>query len=403
MKIINLPQPFKDALPILEKLRDAGFEAYFVGGSVRDTLLNLPIHDVDIATSAYPEEIKNLFSKTVDTGIEHGTVMVLDHGTGYEITTFRTESTYQDYRRPDKVQFVRSLDEDLKRRDLTINALALKTNGEIIDLFGGLKDLDKHLLRAVGVANERFHEDALRMMRTVRFASQLDFKIDNETLTAISQNAALLSKISVERIRVEWIKLLIGKNPRAGLEDFLKTKLYMYCPLFELKEAGLEKIKTIPNLKLDNEEQCWTLIATCFELTAEEAGQLVHAWKCSKELKMNVTKAKKAVEAMLANELTPYIQYLTGRDMLEVACRVVQLINITDYTSMSVMLAYEGLPIKSRKDLVVDGNVLRQFLNIEPGPQLGKMLIQLELAVVNRKVRNEKLALLEYAQKLIVK
>ena len=141
MIVENIPDEFKKALPILEKIREAGFEAYFVGGSVRDTLLGLPIHDVDIASSAYPEEIKQIFSKTVDTGVEHGTVMVLDHGTGYEITTFRTESTYQDYRRPDKVEFVRSLEEDLKRRDLTINALAMDDKGKIIDLFDGLKDL----------------------------------------------------------------------------------------------------------------------------------------------------------------------------------------------------------------------------------------------------------------------
>ena len=141
MQIKKLPVEFEEALPILKQIRQAGFEAYFVGGCVRDTLLGLPIHDIDIATSAYPEEIKQIFSKTVDTGIEHGTVMVLDHGIGYEITTFRTESGYQDFRRPDKVEFVRSLAEDLKRRDLTINALALAPDGQIIDLFGGLEDL----------------------------------------------------------------------------------------------------------------------------------------------------------------------------------------------------------------------------------------------------------------------
>ncbi len=165
MIIEKIPEEFKRALPILNTLKDAGYEAYFVGGSVRDTLLGLPIHDVDIATSAYPEEVKQIFNKTVDTGIEHGTVMVLDHGEGYEITTFRTESTYQDYRRPEKVEFVRSLQEDLKRRDLTINALAMDAAGEIIDLFDGLTDLKMKVIRAVGDPNERFNEDALRMMR----------------------------------------------------------------------------------------------------------------------------------------------------------------------------------------------------------------------------------------------
>lgn len=133
VRIVEIPTEFKEALPILQKIEAAGYEAYFVGGSVRDTILKRPIHDVDIATSAYPSEVKELFKKTVDTGIEHGTVMILDHGTGYEVTTFRTESGYQDYRRPDKVTFVRSLKEDLKRRDFTINALALSESGQVFD------------------------------------------------------------------------------------------------------------------------------------------------------------------------------------------------------------------------------------------------------------------------------
>lgn len=138
MKIETLPAEFEPARPILSRIEEAGFEAYFVGGCVRDTILNLPIHDIDIATSAYPAEIKQIFSRTVDTGIEHGTVMILDHGTGYETTTFRTESGYQDFRRPDSVTFVRSLKEDLQRRDFTINALALKEDGTVVDLFDGL-------------------------------------------------------------------------------------------------------------------------------------------------------------------------------------------------------------------------------------------------------------------------
>ena len=190
---LDLTQPdFKAAIPILKKIEAAGYEAYFVGGSVRDAILGLPIHDVDIASSAYPAEIKRIFKRTADTGIEHGTVMVLDHGTGYEVTTFRTESRYQDFRRPDHVTFVRSLAEDLKRRDFTINALAVRHDGTIIDLFDGLKDLQHHQLRAVGNPHERFHEDALRMMRAVRFESQLGFGIEPATKAAIADNAKLL-------------------------------------------------------------------------------------------------------------------------------------------------------------------------------------------------------------------
>ena len=140
MNITELPNVFKAALPILNKINKVGYEAYFVGGCVRDLLLNRHIHDIDIATSAYPEEIKQIFEKTIDTGIKHGTVTVLYEGQSYEITTFRTESGYQDYRRPDKVTFVQNLSEDLKRRDFTINALAMDAEGKIIDHFYGLND-----------------------------------------------------------------------------------------------------------------------------------------------------------------------------------------------------------------------------------------------------------------------
>src|SRR5699024_5076540 len=195
----QLPREYQKAIPVLNKLEQAGFEAYFVGGSVRDILLDQPIHDVDIATSAFPEEIKQLFPKTIDIGIEHGTVLVLAEEEQYEITTFRTESTYQDYRRPDHVEFVRSLEEDLKRRDFTINAFALKEDGQIIDLFDGLADLENQILRAVGDPQERFHEDALRMMRGIRFVSQIGFTLEQETAAAIQANHSLLGKISVER------------------------------------------------------------------------------------------------------------------------------------------------------------------------------------------------------------
>ena len=149
MRLEAFPLEFQGAMPILRKLQEAGYEAYYVGGSVRDILLNKPIHDVDIATSAFPAVVKELFHRTIDVGIDHGTVMVITKEATYEVTTFRTESTYQDYRRPDHVEFVRSLKEDLKRRDFTINALAVGIDGTVIDLFDGLEDLRNKVLRAV--------------------------------------------------------------------------------------------------------------------------------------------------------------------------------------------------------------------------------------------------------------
>ena len=233
MKLSYLPSEFQKALPILEKIKAAGFEAYFVGGSVRDALLNRPIHDVDIASSSYPEETKQIFERTVDIGIEHGTVLVLENGGEYEVTTFRTEDVYVDYRRPSSVSFVRSLEEDLKRRDFTVNAFALNENAEVIDKFNGLADLDNRVLRAVGKAEERFNEDALRIMRGLRFAASLDFDIEEKTFEAMTSHAFLLEKISIERSFIEFDKLLLAPHWKKGVKALLATKAYQYLPDFQ--------------------------------------------------------------------------------------------------------------------------------------------------------------------------
>ena len=180
--------------------------------AIEETYHSLTIHDEDIATSSYPEETKQIFPRTADIGIEHGTVLVLDGDEEYEVTTFRTEDVYVDYRRPSSVSFVRSLEEDLKRRDFTVNAFALDETGEIVDLFDGLQDLENQVLRAVGVASERFNEDALRIMRGFRFQASLGFELEQETFEAMKTLTALLEKISVERTFVEFDKLLLAPN-----------------------------------------------------------------------------------------------------------------------------------------------------------------------------------------------
>ncbi len=220
--MINVKQipEFNKALPLIETIEDAGYEAYFVGGGVRDTLLNLSISDVDIASSATPDEIQRIFPITFDVGIKHGTVMVLNDKETYEITTFRTESKYEKFRRPEKVDYVRSLQEDLKRRDFTINAIALSRTGVIKDPFDGQEDIKARLIRAVGNPVERFREDALRMMRAARFVSQLGFEIEPETKEAVVDYHPLLSKIAIERVREEFVKLLMGRNRKGGLKFF---------------------------------------------------------------------------------------------------------------------------------------------------------------------------------------
>ena len=198
---------------ILESLQKAGYEAYVVGGCVRDALLGREPHDWDITTSALPTEVKNVFPRTVDTGLQHGTVTVLCGGTGYEVTTFRVDGVYEDGRHPKEVTFTPSLKEDLRRRDFTINAMAYNNASGLVDLFGGQQDLENGVVRAVGDPVQRFTEDALRIMRAIRFSAQLGYEIEPGTLKAAEILAPNLQKISSERIREELEKTLVSDRP----------------------------------------------------------------------------------------------------------------------------------------------------------------------------------------------
>lgn len=198
---------------IIDTLVSNGFEAYAVGGCVRDMILGRNPEDWDITTSAKPKEVKNLFRRTVDTGIQHGTVTILLGNDHYEVTTYRLDGIYEDNRHPKEVSFTSDLEEDLKRRDFTINAMAYNPKDGIIDLFGGMDDLQNRLIACVGNATERFDEDALRILRAVRFSAQLDFQIEESTKAAIKKKAGLLVNISAERIRMELTKLLVSDHP----------------------------------------------------------------------------------------------------------------------------------------------------------------------------------------------
>ena len=207
--VIQIPDTVKT---ILRKLTDAGFEAYAVGGCVRDSLLGRIPHDWDICTSALPEQVESCFGgyHVIETGLKHGTVTVMKNGEPYEITTFRQDGDYADHRHPDKVSFVQNLQEDLTRRDFTINAMAADVSGRVIDYFGGLGDLDRGIIRCVGNPNQRFQEDALRILRALRFASRYGFSIEERTKETLFSNKILLHEIANERINKELAGILTG-------------------------------------------------------------------------------------------------------------------------------------------------------------------------------------------------
>ena len=198
---------------IIDTFMRAGYEAYAVGGCVRDSILGRKPEDWDITTSATPVEIKGLFSRTIDTGIAHGTVTVMLGKEGFEVTTYRIDGKYEDARHPKEVTFTPNLLEDLKRRDFTINAMAYNDKNGLVDAFDGIGDLNRKVIRCVGDAKKRFTEDALRMMRAVRFAAQLGFRIDPDTKQAILTLAPSLKQISAERIQTELVKLLVSEHP----------------------------------------------------------------------------------------------------------------------------------------------------------------------------------------------
>ena len=379
---------FLEALPVMQQLVDAGYEAYFVGGSVRDMLLHKPISDVDIATSATPQEVKEIFSHTVDVGIEHGTVMVIHHKEGYEVTTFRTEEGYEDFRHPDKVTFVRSLEEDLKRRDFTINALAIGIDDQLIDFFDGIGDLERQCIRCVGDAKERFNEDALRMFRAVRFVGQLGFQIEEETKNAISLLKMNLSKVAVERMKVEFEKMIQSSYRKDALKLFVETGLYKACPLFDGKEDILLKLAEFP-LKEMSVLQAWILFVDELNLSDKEVTHLLKSWKSSNEQIRDVLVGYKTYRARKEDEWNFFLAYACP---YEVACEVEQLlIAQAKSTSMEVLEStYQSLPICSMNDIQLNGHDIIRILKLDKkGPIIGKVLKTVEKMILEQSIQND--------------
>lgn len=242
---------------ILDNLIQAGYEAYVVGGCVRDSLLQVKPKDWDVTTSAHPEQVKQLFSRTVDTGIQHGTVSVLFGKESYEITTYRIDGTYEDFRHPKEVSFTASLAEDLKRRDFTINAMAYNEEIGLVDLYQGVEDLAHKKIRCVGNPQERFQEDALRMMRAVRFSAQLGFQIEDDVLQTIKKLAPNIKNVSEERIRTELVKILDSTHPEqvkilseTGLMRFFLPEIDFMMKDSALSAEAIMRLKNIENKEL---------------------------------------------------------------------------------------------------------------------------------------------------------
>jgi tRNA nucleotidyltransferase (CCA-adding enzyme) len=386
----NLNPLFMKALPVLKRIEDAGFEAYFVGGAVRDHLLKRTISDVDIASSATPDEIKGIFANTVDVGIEHGTVLVLFQGSTYEITTFRAEAEYKDYRRPNEVFFIRSLVEDLKRRDFTMNAMAMNKDGEIIDPFGGQQAISDKKIVTVGKAEERFSEDALRMMRAVRFVSQLDFTLDRHCYQALKQMGGLLTHIAVERKTAEFEKLLAGKNRNKAVEILCQTNLDRYLPMLDQYETRINRITEFQNIGLNNVEM-WTLITITLKIEAKQLDYFLRSWKLPVKRIRDIQSNYHWTLFRFNNEWSSISQFHAGKEMIIHAEKVYNILNKRASSDKIEKLVhqYNLLPIKSRMELEVTGGELMELLNRPAGPWIKECLSLIETEILERRLENE--------------
>ncbi|MBS8264666.1 CCA tRNA nucleotidyltransferase [Mesobacillus boroniphilus] len=382
-------EPFLQAVPVLQLIENAGFEAYFVGGSVRDHILGRKISDVDIATSAMPEEIKQIFPKTNDVGIEHGTILVHYKGAHYEITTFRSEQNYSDFRRPDKVSFIRSLNEDLQRRDFTMNAMAMDKEGNIIDPFAGKEAINKKEIVTVGNPDERFGEDALRMLRAVRFQSQLSFSIEKHTLDSLAAHCKLLENIAVERKTVEFEKLLMGPARSEAVQLLANSGIIQYLP--GLKGHCDEVIQFSGQLRENFQlAESWVLLVFKLGLQHKEIDGFLREWKLPVQKIKRIKQIHSLILHRLENEWNLELVYKAGLEDAISAEIVYASLQNMDVSIGTIRELHERLPIKHRKELDVTGNDVMTWMGKHPGPWLREILEEIERSVINGVVPNEK-------------
>ena len=382
MEINNFNKKFNSAINILEKFNEAGYEAYFVGGCVRDYLLNDDFSDIDITTNALPDEVKKIFRKSIDTGIQHGTVTILVDEDSFEVTTFRTEDDYIDHRTPEKVEFVSDLKEDLDRRDFTINAMALDSKGELYDYHCGEKDLRNKIIKTVNNPNERFFEDALRMLRAFRFSSKLGFEIEENTLKAIKNNAELIRFVSIERIVNEFRKLLTGKGNKRSLELLLDSKLNNYIPF-------LDEISKIIDFSNYNFCQSLYILSKINDISFEKLKELKLSNKEIKQVKIY----EKINKDFISNIPLEIILY--NYDIEDVTF-------IASYSKYYDMEDIEKikLPIESFNDIAITSMEIISIIDKPAGPWIKEIIKKLEEDILLSKIDNRRKDILDFLIKI---
>ncbi len=386
---MNLPN---DVNFILNRFYENNFEAFIVGGCVRDRLLGKVPHDYDITTNALPHETESLFEKTIPTGIKHGTITVLINNNPFEVTTYRIDGEYLDNRKPENVEFVTNIKEDLARRDFTINALAYSPKFGFKDFFNGQKDLKSRIIRCVGVPDKRFNEDALRILRAIRFSCQLNFEIEDVTFNSIKRNFHLVKNISKERIRDEFSKILLsphGDNGLALLNDIGLVKLLMsnLKKKFNLNNKTLKNnynFLTLVSDKLSAKLASFFLIFSNFKedksmcekilkdlhydnKTIKET--LILIYEFNTPLSLNRYELKKLINKVSKELIFDLINL--KKSFLKLTNDNLDTINLIKKELEDIIISKEPLTIK---DLAINGNALVKTLNLKPGKEIGLIL-----------------------------
>ncbi|CUQ19850.1 CCA tRNA nucleotidyltransferase [Clostridium baratii] len=432
---------------IIDEFYKNNYEAFMVGGCIRDALLCKVPKDYDIATSAKPEITEKLFEKTIPTGIKHGTVTVLIDNEPYEVTTYRTEGEYKDNRRPDEVYFVSDIKEDLSRRDFTINAFAYNSREGLKDFFGGLNDLNNSLIRSVGDANKRFNEDALRMLRAIRFSTQLNFYIEENTLNAIQDNKDLIKNISAERIRDELCKILLSNNVRKGLKLLEKCGLLQIIipeivPSIGFDQKNIYHFEDVFNHTLSVIEKCpedltIRLAALLHDIGKPDVffiddngngrffGHNTRSEKIARDILNRLRFDNKTIKSVcilvrehmnvLDNASNLAIKRLINRvskeniysllalqkaDILSLKDPNVALYKVSDMKNKIDNIINSNTPL-TVKDLAIDGGILVKELDLKPGKIIGETLDYLLQLVLKDSSLNTKLILLEKSKTFI--
>ncbi|KRE98173.1 hypothetical protein ASG89_03900 [Paenibacillus sp. Soil766] len=414
------------ASEVLTSLMEAGYEAYYVGGCVRDVVLGRPIKDIDIATSALPEQVIQIFQRTVPTGLQHGTVTVLIAQGAYEVTTFRKEAAYEGFRRPASVAYISDLTEDLRRRDFTMNAMAMDVAGVLQDPYGGQTDLAAGVLRCVGIAEERFGEDALRMLRCIRFASTYDLEIEASTWQALLANAPLLRHIAMERVRSELQRMVEGPAPARAVRLLLASGLLAYLkkqlPLpFEAWLAWDDALDVVS--ALEGQHDRWSMLLMLLEVPADVVRAALQELTFSRADGAAVAEVLALRDAVAAQvrvddpaplervwklgavrrgEAAARALLRLLRELPQVEGKRGGLARFLVETAPELLRRGEAwlkeVPCFSLKELAISGQDVAVALDRQPGPWMGRLLQDLLERAALGEIPNEREALIDAAQ-----